>query len=94
MAPDIPFRRSGLGLFLLKLVQVRSAGLDWPITMYLQANQSTAAAEFYKKIGFIKTPDNDISQLPEAWREKGQESFYIKFVDDDQNQQEAHKRSD
>ena len=42
------FRECGFGTFLLVLVQMRSAILEWSTDIYLQANQSSPAVGFYK----------------------------------------------
>ena len=49
--------------------------------MYLQANMSSDAIEFYTKAGFKKMHSNNVEELPEKWQEivndKTEPKFYI-----------------
>jgi len=91
MAPNMSFRRTGLGLFLLKLVQLQSAGFNWSTDIHLQANQGTVAVNFYKKIGFQKMKSNNFNELPKEWQDITTSNMYIKFVDDATNVKEAEE---
>src|SRR5688500_9802131 len=88
MSPNIPFRRLGLGSFLLQLVQMKSAAMDWSIDMYLQANQGSEAVSFYKKISFEKMDTNNHTELPSSWFDP-ECLMYVKFVTDAINRREA-----
>lgn len=77
----------------MKLAWICSAGLRWSYNIYLQANQSTAAADFYKRIGFHKLKNNNVSELPSSWRNANKDSMYIKFVDGKTNKKEAQEHS-
>ena len=91
-ATNALFRKSRFGKFLLLLAQMKLLAHRWKLDMYLQANMSSEAIEFYKKVGFRKMPTNTIKELPKDWRTKVNDAtepnFYLKFVTDDVNRME------
>ena len=56
----------GLGSFLLQMVQMQAVAQGFSSEIYLQANKSTEAAQFYLHRGFVMMKENDPKLLPET----------------------------
>ena len=71
--------------------------MGWCTDIYLQANQSSVAVNFYNKVGFKMMKANEVNELPEPWQQivnkEEQGDFYLKFVDNRVNEIEAESRA-
>lgn len=76
---------------------MRSAAYGWEIDMYLQANQTSIAINFYTKLGFEKMQSNSVMNLPEKWHQIINKidtpHFYLKFVTNNINKLEVKGRA-
>lgn len=101
-ANNKPFRSTGLGSFLLQMVQLQAVARGYKPDLYLQANMSAEAATYYEHRGFVKMDANDPKQLPETLQyfykksknDSTYEGPYVNFVTNEQLRRDAISRQD
>ena len=91
------FHKSGFGVFLILLTQLRSVSYGWSTNIYLQASQMLSAVLFYTAVRFKKCTKNKIESLPVSWQQwindDNNSNFYIKFVDTQTSMEEAQQQA-
>ena len=70
--------------------------MGWCTDIYLQANQSSVAVNFYNKVGFKRMKANDVNVLPISWQQIVNKDelgdFYLRFINNKTNEIEAETR--
>ena len=92
----------GLGSFLLQMVQMQAVAQGYSPDIYLQANKSTEAAQYYLHWNFVRMAKNEPNQLPETLnryysqsKEDNDAGPYLYFVTNEQLRQDAiHNKED
>ena len=79
-----PFRSVGLGSFMLQMVQSQAVAQGYSPDIYLQANKSAEAAQYYIHCGFVMMEENKPTELPETlfrfYSESSSNNLLIPYV--------------
>ena len=96
-----PFCNMGLGSFLLQMVQLQAVAQGYSPNLYLQANMSTIAFEYYQHRGFVLAESNDPKLMPETlwnWsqqaKDEKEKNPYVYFVTDKELINDAKSRNE
>ena len=77
-ANNQPFCNMGLGSFLLQMVQLQAVAQGYSPNLYLQANMSTIAFDYYQHWVFVLAESNDPKLMPETllnWRQQAKDEM-------------------
>ena len=100
-ANDKPFQSIGLATFLLQVVQMQAVVQGYSPDIYLQANKSAEAAQYYQHRRFVMMQENSPKLLPESlyylYSQSSDDlssSSYLYFVTNEQLMEDAIRNNE